>query len=843
MEVVLASYQGLTEEEIVIRRQKFGKNALKTNKFRRVFEVIKGIVTEPMFGILILACLLYFLLGEWMEGWMMLIAVMIVSAISFWQEVKSNNALSALQKLTEPKVRVIRDRKQKWILTEDLVPGDLVLLSEGEKVPADVILVQQHDLSVDESMLTGESMPVEKELRADMDQLFQGTLINTGQCYAQVTATGHNTVLGKLGRSILDYTTPKTLLEHALQRLVRQLSIFGFAAFLIIFWMNFRQTGQWIPSLLYGLTLAMSAIPEELPVAFSSFMALGAFKMSQLGIITRKPATVENLGAVGVICLDKTGTITENKMSVERIYDSRKQRTYKKDQWKDSGSSVLLYGWLASESNPFDMMEKAIEEAAVLQTGYNFRDEFKIIKEYPLGGTPPMMTHVYEREGLHLATAKGAVERIIRVCQLGNQQAADILKYSEEIAEGGKRVIGVASASHKGTFPENQDDFHWEFEGLIGLYDPPKAGIKDILQQFYTAGIQLKMITGDFPQTALSIASEIGLHSGKVFMTGEEVLRLSPETLQKKVDSVQVFARMLPEAKLKVIEALKQNGHIVAMTGDGINDGPALKAADIGVALGKKGTEVARRSADLILTNDDLKLVIEAIRQGRKSYSNFVKAVRYIISIHIPIILTASLPVLLGWRYPNIFTPVHIIFLELMMGPTCSIFYEREPVEPSIMKEAPRKKKTALLTTREIVTSIIQGLIITSGTLVEYKYFMEHSYSLNYTRTMVFLTLILSNLLLTFVNRSFSHTLFVTITYTNKLVLPVLTLSGIFLYFLLGNAVGRKLFGLEAVSMSHILWALLTAMACVLWFELYKGFVLLIRNKPLYNIDHSHNLT
>jgi Ca2+-transporting ATPase len=442
--------------------------------------------------------------------------------------------------------------------------------------------------------------------------------------------------------------------------------------------------------------------------------------------------------------------------------------------------------------------------------------------EYPLEGRPPMMTHLYKMDDTMIAAGKGAVERITAVCRLDAAAIAQVTTAMHQMAAAGYRVLAVASAVAGPVLPGKQDDFDWQLEGLIGLYDPPKAGIDTAFVQLYAAGIHIKMITGDYAATALNIAAQTGMTEATEYCTGDTVMQLSQEALQETVQRVHIFARMFPEAKLRVIDALKANGEIVGMTGDGVNDGPALKSANIGIAMGQKGTEIARQSADLVLTDDNLLKVVEAIAYGRKIFSNLKKAVRYIISIHIPIILTASLPLLLGWTYPNIFTPIHVIFLELIMGPTCSVFFEREPAAPGLMQQPPRNRTASMFAGSELLVSIAQGLGITLAVLAVYYYYMQQGYSIELTRTMVFTTLLCSNILLTFINRSFTRSLFHTMRYRNNLVPYVLGASLLFMIAILFVPPVRSVFRLAPVSAMQFMIAAGAAMAGTLWFELYK---------------------
>jgi P-type Ca2+ transporter type 2C len=825
--------QGLSAQQVTDLRRQYGRNIFQAESSRSFIKIAWDTFKDPMFILLFIACALYFILGEVSEGIMMLAAMGLVAAISLYQEVKSTHALNALKQFTEPRVTVIRGGKELNIATEELVPGDIILVEEGMNIPADAIILQANDFTVNESIITGESLPADKDEKEEHNILYQGTTINSGKSIARVTATGNSTVLGKLGVEVGAYHPPKTLLQQQINRFVRRLAIFGLMGFFIIFLVNFLHHRDWATSLLFALTLAMSAVPEEIPVAFSSFMALGAFKMSKLGIISRQPQIVENLGAVSVICLDKTGTITENKMQVKTIYDFERDELAELGENKIlPGEEVLWYAVLASETNPFDAMEKAIWEAWVLYTDPKMHQHPAMIHEYPLGGQPPMMTHVYEKENKKIIAAKGAVERVVRVCKLAEEEKKKILQHTTSLASKGYRVIGVAGASHTGSeFPSDQDDFDWQFKGLLALYDPPKKNISRVLKQFYDAKIDIKLITGDYPETAMNIAGQVGIPNHLKYVTGEQVMKMNDDELRETVKRIDIFARMFPDAKLKVIEALKANGEITAMTGDGVNDGPALKSADIGIAMGKRGTEIARQASDLILTDDNLERMVTAISEGRKIFENLKKAVRYIISIHIPIILTASMPLIFGWAYPNIFTPIHIIFLELIMGPTCSIFFENEPVEKTLMHLKPRERKTGLFTKEELLVSVVQGLIIATGALILYYYSMNNGASLEQTRTIVFTTLIMSNVFLTFANRSFTKNIYYTSRYKNNLAPFILIVSAIFLLVMHLVPAVRNLFRMEIISSGQFWLCFGVAFFSVMWFEVYKTGLLKLNSR------------
>jgi len=795
----------------------------EASKQFRLFRVLKDILLEPMFLLLVIASCLYFILGDKNEGIMMAIAIIIVTTISIYQEVKSSLALKSLQQYTEPRITVIRGGKEEIIMTEELVPGDVLLLAEGMKVPADAVIITSNDLAINESIITGESLPVEKNNAERKNKLYQGSTINSGKCTARVTETGKNTVLGKIGKSVSEYHASKTLLQAHVNRFVNRFALFGFAAFLVIFIINYYHYGAFVTSLLFALTLAMSVIPEEIPVAFSSFMALGAYKMSKLGIISRQPQVIENLGAVTTLCLDKTGTLTENRMVLKSIYN------YEGDVLIDisdnsflKNDEVLFYGTLASEAAPFDPMEKAILEANRKYNKDISLTGFQMAYEYPLEGRPPMMTHIYKKEETYTAAAKGAAERIMKICNLDSRNREKIQQQLIKLANNGYRVIAVCKALQPDHhFPKSQEEFAWNFVGLLALYDPPKKNITAVLKKISAAKIKLKILTGDYPETAMNIAGLAGIENYHKAVSGEDIMNMDDSQLKETIEHCNVFARMFPDAKVKVVNALKQHGEIVAMTGDGVNDGPALKLADVGIAMGNKGTETARIASDLVLTDDNLERIATAIGEGRKIFSNLMKALRYIISIHIPIILTASLPVILGWKYPNIFTPVHVIFLELIMGPTCSIFFEREPVEKNLMLLPPRNRAIRLFSVDELLVSIVQGLIITAGVLTLYFVFMQR-HSIGETRTIVFTTIISANVFLTFADRSFTENIFQTIRYKNNLAAVVVIISSLFLASLHLVPAVRNLFQLAQVTLSEFMLCLAVAFVSVMWFEVYK---------------------
>lgn len=814
---------GLTSGQVVAARKQYGPNRLNVSAGGRGGRLVKEVVSEPMFLLLTATGVLYMVLGEWQEGIVLSVAMFLVAGISVYQSVRSDRALLALRQLTRPTAPVMRDGQLTELAIEEIVVGDTLWLTEGNTVPADGLLLSANDCSVDESTLTGESFAVVKNVVGN-DQFLTGTTLVSGSAYVQVTTVGEDTELGRLGRSLAEVEVEKTPLQQQIGQFVWRMAVAGLAAFAVVWAVNYTLSGDWAASLLLGLTLAMALLPEEIPVAFSSFMALGAARMVKFGVLTKQPQTVESLGSATVICTDKTGTITREGMTVARIYDAKARVVLGiKENMTPSALQVLRYARLASEPEPFDPMERAIV-AAWNSTSEATQKSPVIHHEYPLGGLPPMMTHLYNfAENSLVVAGKGAVERIIRVCRLAPVEAEEVQRQADNLAVQGYRVLGVAGSSWSGEgYPKEQDDFDWSFLGLLALENPPKPNARLVVSQFEQAGIAVKMITGDSPETARAIAGQIELPASDQLLTGKQVMSMPEVELKVRVNEVNVFARMFPEAKLRVIRALKDNGEVVAMTGDGVNDGPALKAAHIGVAMGRRGTELAKQAASLILVDDDLGGMVNAIGQGRRIYQNFKRAVGYIVAIHIPIILTVALPLLLGWRYTNLFSPVHVIFFELVMGPICSIAFENEPAEAGLMRQKPRRLNETFFTSRELGFRVTQGLLISLATLAVYYLSMQAGASPEKVRTMAFITLVLSNVWLTLVVRSEREYLFETIRRPNRVLWYLLGLSLLLpgLFLLLPQIRDFALFA--PLSLRDLGWCLGASLAGVVWVEGFK---------------------
>lgn len=814
---------GLTDEKVLKSRALNGSNSLDLDEDKVFLYVLKDIVAEPMFLILVAACIVYFTVAQYQEGVIMLVSIFIVAGISIFQEYRSKNAIQALRKIATAKARVLRNTIEKHIETDEVVVKDILFAAEGEIIAADGIVVSANDFSVNESVLTGESFAVLKN-SIDTNIVYKGTLVTSGSAVIEVTAVGVQTAFGKIGTSLTEIESVKTPLQLQIKSFVKNMVWIGLVAFLFVVGFNYYQSGDFVKSFLQGLTLAMSILPEEIPVAFSTFQALGAFRLVKHKIIVKQPQFVETLGSATVICADKTGTLTQNKMKIAFLYDAQTQKSIEVKDDIGIPSLLLEYAMWSSETNPFDPMEKAIHTLYEQTTVEDKRNKYKQIHEYPIGGVPSMMTHIFQHtNGEIIIAAKGAVEALLSNTILTSETAGIIEKQAMQYASQGYRVLAVGKAEWPdNNWPECQTEFKFNLLGLLVFQDPPKENITDTIQTFRKAGIPVKMITGDYAETALAIAAQIQLTHNQEVLTGAEVLQLSNEQLQEKVNAINIYARMFPEAKLKVIEALKANGEVVAMTGDGVNDAPALKAAHIGVAMGKRGSEVAKNAAALILSDDDLTHMTDAVALGRKIYDNLKKAIQYIVSIHIPIILIVALPLLFLWRFTDIFSPVHVIFLELIMGPTCSIIFENEPMEHGTMLRPPRIMSSTFLSFQQLIISIIQGLAITAGCLGIGFYFMQQEAADTLIRSVIFITLLLSNILLTLVNRSFYYSIFTTLSYKNNLIPFIVAITLLFIAAAQYIPFVRELFGLALLTFKAVIFCLITAIVSTCWIELWK---------------------
>ena len=816
-------FSGLSAQQVTESRVLNGLNRIDPVQESRVKSFLKGVIQEPMLLLLIAASIVYFLHGDLAEGIFLAVAILLVSSISIYQESRSKKALQALRNVTQPQAKVIRDSQVVEVASEEVVVGDYLIADEGSVVAADGLIVQANDFTVNESVVTGESLPVAKDTNTGNNMIYQGTFVVSGLAICEVTHIGLQTKVGQIGKSLAELKTERSPLQNQITSFVGKMAAAGILVFMVIWGISIYRTHLILDSLLQALTLAMSILPEEIPVAFATFMAIGAWRLMQLGIIVKNTRTVETLGSATVICVDKTGTITKNEMRLAAVYVHLNRKIYY--QIDEHTAEVVRLAMWASEPIPFDPMEKELHEVYTKTWARDERRLYKMVHEYPLSGKPPMMTHIFrDIEGNEIIAAKGAPEAILQHSNLTSVEREEIEAAQENLSSKGYRVLAVGESDGVLEHPASQENFKFSFKGLIAFYDPPKDNIKEVLRSFYQAGVDVKIITGDNATTTSVIADQIDLRNKGAVITGEQLMALSDAEISDVAGRTTIFARMFPEAKLRIIEALKRRNQIVAMTGDGINDGPALKAAHIGIAMGKKGSEIAKQASSLILADDNLEKMVDAIAMGRKIYNNLKKAIQYVISIHIPIILIVFIPLVLGWIYPAVFTPVHVIFLELVMGPTCSIIYENEPIEKNLMTQRPRPFSSTFFSLKELALSIFQGLAITAGLIFIYWEAAENGRSLQTTTAMVFITLVTSNVILTLVNRSFYYSIIDTLRYSNKLIplMIAVTITIVLLSFAI--PVLRNFFEFDILHTSDILLCVLVGTVSVIWFEVYKFF-------------------
>jgi Ca2+-transporting ATPase len=778
-----SQFLGLSEEEAARRLADEGPNELPSAKKRGLFHIALEIIREPMFMLLIACGSLYLLLGDVKEALLLLGFVFVVAGITFFQERKTERALEALRDLSSPRALVIRSGEKKRIAGRDVVRGDLLVLSEGDRVPADSILLFSTSLSVDESLITGESISVSKgpaEGPMDLGRpggdntpfLFSGTLVIQGQGIAEVRATGSNTEIGKIGKALQVLEVENSPLQRQTGKLVRLFAFIGLgmcSAMVLVFGLT---RGDWLKGLLAGLTLGMAMLPEEFPVVLTIFLALGAWRLSQHHVLTRRIPAVETLGATTALCVDKTGTLTLNQMSVADlcvedevlVIDSKEARL------PEAFHSIVEFAILASPADPFDPMEKAMKELGerTLANTEHLHSGWELQREYPLSRALLTMSRVWRSPDRleFIIAAKGAPEAIADLCHLSDSERSVLARRIGVLAEKGRRVLGVARATFqdKGFLPEIQHDFDFEFLGLLGLADPVRPGVSYAIAECTKAGIRVIMITGDYPGTAQSIAREIGLPNASEVISGPMLDAMSDEVLADRIKSVNLFARMVPEQKLRLVQALKANSEVVAMTGDGVNDAPALKAAHIGVAMGGRGTDVAREAGSIVLLDDAFESIVKGVRTGRRIFNNLKKAMLYIFVVHIPIAGLSLVPVLLGW--PLLLLPVHIVFLELIIDPACTVVFEAEREESGVMSRPPRRLSDSLFGARSLVVGLIQGGVELAVDLVLI-FGILPIYGEQVTRAAVFTSMVLCNLGLILISRAGKRSLIETLRIPN----------------------------------------------------------------------------
>lgn len=749
---------GLSHKDAAARLASEGPNELSTDQ-RRTFLAIAGeVVREPMFLLLLGAGAIYLAMGDAHEAVILLGFVIIIMVITILQERRTENALEALRDLSSPRALVIRDGVPTRIAGREVVREDLLFLVEGDRVPADGVVLQAHELAADESMLTGESETVTKF--ADSGQVFAGTLIVRGQGLIRVTAIGTRTGLGRIGKSLQDISLESSPLREEIALLTRHLALIGVGLCLVLALLYWTLRGGWLDGLLAGITLAMGILPQEFPVIMIVFLALGARRIASQRVLTRRLNAIETLGETTVLCVDKTGTLTQNRMTVTALSVTGQlleTANLASSELPEVYHELLEYAVLASEIDPHDPMELAFQGFAreYLANTEHLHPDWALAREYELSPELFAMSHLWRNDsGKHdVVATKGAPEAIADLCHLQEEARQRLSHQAELMADRGLRVLGVAKAKYSVNhdWPSIQHDFDFEFIGLIGLADPLRSEAANAVAECHRAGIRVVMITGDHPRTARAIAGSAGIDSSTL-LTGDELAAMDAATLAQYIASVNVFARVTPQQKLTIVEALKVNGEVVAMTGDGVNDAPALKAAHIGIAMGKRGTDVAREAASLVLLEDDFTAIVAAIRLGRRIFANLRQALVYTLAVHIPIIGLSILPLFFG--LPLILAPIHIAFLELIIDPACSIVFEAEEGNPRLMKQPPRSPAEPLVSVPQFALSLAQGTLVTLAAGTTYWWYLSNNAMAEEARALAFIVLVTANAVLIFPSRS-----------------------------------------------------------------------------------------
>ena len=825
---------GLSTPEAAQRLREDGPNVLASEQRRTWVVILREALREPMFMLLLAAGALYLILGDSQDGLVMFGLVLVVLALTLYQEGRTERALAALHELTSPRALVLRDGRVQRIPGSEVVRGDLLILAQGDRIAADAVLLSGTEVQLDESLLTGEAMPVSKQVDG-VAALFAGTLLVNGHGTARVTATGGRSEIGKIGSALQGLNTERSPLKRQTAQLVRSLALIAFATSLVLVLLLGLRHGDWLAAILAGIALAMAMLPQEFTVVLTVLPALGAWRLAQQQVLTRRMAAIETLGATSVLCVDKTGTLTENRMTVVALYapggDAAADEFF--DLTTPTGAAVpedfhtlVEYAILASMAEPYDPMEQAFHrlgQQALGQTEH-LHGDWTLLREYGLTPELRAMAHVWKatQGQAHVVAAKGAPEAIADLCHLEAAELTRLSSAADAMAAKGLRVLGVARASFAGqTWPEAEHDFEFAFVGLLGLADPLRSGVQAAVAECHTAGIRVMMITGDYPVTARAIAAQaqIACDGEGQLLTGDELARLDEAQLLARISSVTVCARIAPEQKLRIVQALKQQGDIVAMTGDGVNDAPALKAAHVGVAMGARGTDVAREAASLVLLDDNFASIVQAVRLGRRIFNNLHKSMSYILAVHVPVAGMALVPALLGW--PVLLLPLHIAFLELVIDPACSLVFEGEPAEADVMGRPPRDAEAPLFGGRAMLLAVLQGLGFWLVVLAAYAWAMGQ-WPAPQARAFAFTSLVAGNLGLILSSRSRSSALWASLRIPNRALWLVaggtLALLALTLYW---PALAR-LFLFAPLTLAQLLLALTLGLLSVAWFEAVK---------------------
>jgi P-type Ca2+ transporter type 2C len=752
---------GLDPATAAQRLREEGPNELGVSQRRTVLNMAWDVVREPMFLLLMGAGSIYLAMGDAHEAMILLGFVVIIMAITVLQERRTDNALEALRDLSSPRAVVMRGGETQRIAGREVVREDVLLLSEGDRVPADGLLLESHELATDESMLTGESEAVAKQLPDG--RVFAGTMVVSGQGMVRVTAIGRHTELGRIGQSLQTIGLQASPLREEMARLTRRLVVIGVALCVLLAGLFWLLRGGWLEAVLAGITLAMGILPQELPVIMIVFLALAARRLAVQQVLTRRLNAIETLGQTTVLCVDKTGTLTQNRMAVAALCvagQTLDTQDLSPDSLPEPFHELIEYAVLASEIEPHDPMEQAFHRLAgkQLENTEHLHPQWTLAREYELSPELLAMSHLWRDSGkaLDVVAAKGAPEAVADLCHLPEAQREQVAAQAAAMADRGLRVLGVAKARHsaKSDWPEIQHDFDFEWVGLVGLADPLRPEVPEVVAQCRRAGIRVVMITGDHPRTAAAIAAQAGIES-KGVVTGDDIAAMDATALARHAVASNIFARVKPQQKLALVEALKAQGEVVAMTGDGVNDAPALKAAHIGIAMGQRGTDVAREAASLVLLQDDFSSIVKAIHRGRRTFANLRQAMVYTLAVHVPIIGLALLPVLFGM--PLVLAPLHIAFLELVIDPACSLVFEAEEGDADLMERPPRRISEPLLSLSHVSLSLLQGALVTAAVVGLYAWLLAQGAASGVASTAAFALLVIGNAALILPSRS-SHT-------------------------------------------------------------------------------------
>ena len=828
---------GLRAEQAAQRLIADGPNALPGGQRRTLLKIVRETAREPMFLLLLAAGTLYLVFGELQEGLILFGFVLVTLGLTLYQEGKTERAIEALRDLTSPRALVIRDGQPQRIAGREVVRGDLVMLAEGDRVPADGVLIAGSNLQVDESLLTGEAVPARKLSAAgdtaparpggdDTPFVYSGTLVVAGQGTARVTATGARSEIGRIGTALGVLETERSPLQKQTARLIRTLALLALGMSLLLVLVHGLLRGDWLAALLAGIALAMAMLPEEYPVVLTVFPALGAWRLSKEKVLTRRVAAIETLGATSVLCVDKTGTLTENRMTVARLWAGDDSFTVDYDaaaELPETFHALVEFSILASETEPFDPMEQAFVRLGrhFLANTEHLHHDWTLAQQYCLTPQLRAKSHVWKAVGsdAYVVAAKGAPEAIFDLCHLDATAQRRVATAVEALAADGLRVLAVARARFEGSdFPALEHDFDFEFTGLLGLADPLRAEIPEAVRQCREAGIRIVMITGDYPATARAIAQQAGLNAEEI-LSGDDLAALSDAELQARMRTVSVCARIAPEQKLRIVQALKANGEIAAMTGDGVNDAPALKAAHVGIAMGGRGTDVAREAAALVLLDDNFASIVRAVRLGRRIFENLQKSMSYILAVHVPIAGMALLPVLFG--LPAVLYPMHIAFLELIIDPACSLVFENEPAEADVMQRPPRDAKALLFGGRTLWLALLQGVGVLAVVMGAYLW-AQSRLTEPEARALAFATLVLANLALIFANRSRGRTPWEALRAPNTMLWIVTGATLGFLALSLYLPWLAGVFRFAPLSLAELATAFALALISVIWLEVIK---------------------